>query len=245
MNSGFLIGVMTILTVFGSAFFKNPSNSVISGAWRFDSSDVVSVMIVEDGYCTMTTYNLRDKKFIDTKGGFCKVDNNEIKVKLEFHSSDTAQVGSTLVHKFAMSGKTLRIGDDKNGQSWSTIDQSSTPVTGCWRIDRRVVDGKMSELKLNPRKTIKILSGTRFQWMAINTKTKEFLGSGGGIYTLKNGKYTEHIEFFSRDNSRVGASLSFDAKVENQIWYHSGLSSRGDPISETWIRRATELDANR
>ena len=54
------------------------------------------------------------------------------------------------------------------------------------------------------------------------------------INTFENGKYTEHIEFFSRDSSRVGASLGFDGKIENGAWHHSGLSSRGEPIYEIW-----------
>ena len=72
--------------------------------------------------------------------------------------------------------------------------------------------------------------------MAINTETKEFSGTGGGTYTFKDGKYTENIEFFSRDSSRVGASLSFDVSVANNICTHKGLSSKGEPIHEEWSR---------
>jgi hypothetical protein len=63
------------------------------------------------------------------------------------------------------------------------------------------------------------------------------MGTGGGTYTFKDGKYTENIEFFSRDSSRVGSSLAFDGKLENGDWHHSGLSSKGDPIYEVWSRR--------
>jgi len=87
-----------------------------------------------------------------------------------------------------------------------------------------------------PRKTLKILSGTRFQWAAINPETKQFSGTGGGTYTFENGKYTENIEFFSRDNSRVGASLTFDGEVSGDKWKHSGNSSTGNPIAEIWTR---------
>lgn len=65
----------------------------------------------------------------------------------------------------------------------------------------------MVSMRPGARKTIKILSGTRFQWAAINSETGEFFGTGGGNYTFKDGKYTENIEYFSRDASRVGASL--------------------------------------
>jgi hypothetical protein len=56
-------------------------------------------------------------------------------------------------------------------------------------------------------RTIKILSGGHFQWTAFNWATKEFSGTSGGIYPANNRFYNETIEFFSRDDSRVGVSL--------------------------------------
>ena len=47
----------------------------------------------------------------------------------------------------------------------------------------------------------------------------------------------EQIEFFSRDDSRVGAKLDFEFKLDNGEWNHMGFSSKGDPIHEIWIRR--------
>ncbi len=117
----------------------------------------------------------------------------------------------------------------------SMMAKEDYTATGASPVVNR--DGKMNEMKPGPRKTLKILSGTRFQWAAINTDTKEFFGTGGGTYTFKDGKYTENIEFFSRDNSRVGASLSFDGKVDGKRWHHSGKSSKGDPIAEVWTRQ--------
>jgi hypothetical protein len=42
--------------------------------------------------------------------------------------------------------------------------------------------------------------------------------------------------FFSRDDKRVGASLSFDAKVTDNQWSHSGKSSTGNKINEIWTK---------
>lgn len=84
---------------------------------------------------------------------------------------------------------------------------------------------------------MKILSGTRFQWIAYNTETKEFKGTGGGTYTTLDDTYTEQIEFFSRDDSRVGARLQFTYNLKNEDWHHSGLSSKGTPIYEIWSLR--------
>ena len=88
-----------------------------------------------------------------------------------------------------------------------------------------------------PRKTMKILSGSRFQWIAYNTETRQFMGTGGGTYITVKGKYIEQIEFFSRDNSRIGTKLDFEFKLDNGEWNHMGFSSKGDPIHEIWIKR--------
>ena len=94
----------------------------------------------------------------------------------------------------------------------------------------------MSVMQRGPRKTIKWLSGTRFQWAAFNPQTKQFFGTGGGTYTLQNGKYTEHIEFFSRNADRVGTQVTFDYEVKNGDWHHRGLSTAGNKIYEIWAR---------
>jgi len=84
---------------------------------------------------------------------------------------------------------------------------------------------------------MKVLSGSRFQWIAYNTATKQFMGTGGGTYTTINGKYTEKIEFFSRDNSKAGLSLTFDYSLKDGTWNHKGFSSKGAAMHEIWSVR--------
>jgi hypothetical protein len=84
---------------------------------------------------------------------------------------------------------------------------------------------------------MKVLSGTRFQWIAYNIAKKQFLGTGGGTYTTINGKYTENIEFFSRDDSKAGLSLTFDYSLEKATWNHKGFSSKGAAMHEIWSVR--------
>ena len=88
-----------------------------------------------------------------------------------------------------------------------------------------------------PRKTMKFLLDGYFQWIAFNTETFQFFGTGGGYYTAEIGKYIEHIEYFSRDNSRVGAILPFNYSLKESDWHHQGFSSKGDPIHEIWSTR--------
>jgi hypothetical protein len=117
------------------------------------------------------------------------------------------------------------------------VDDGAAPLAGVWHITSRMQDGKLVPIhRTGTRKTLKILTGNRFQWVAIDPGAKQFSGTGGGTYTFNNGTYTENIEFFSRDSSRVGASLSFNGKLEGKDWHHSGLSSKGDKIYEVWSK---------
>ncbi len=127
-----------------------------------------------------------------------------------------------------------------NGTEFSRLDDGKPgKLFGAWLFSNRIRNGEMGTPRSadNPRKTMKILSGTRFQWIAYNTETKEFMGTGGGTFTTKDGKYIENIDFFSRDNSRVGASLEFDYELKGNDWHHKGFSSKGDPIYEIWSLR--------
>ena len=117
-------------------------------------------------------------------------------------------------------------------------DGTPGKLQGAWLMSGRIRDGKESTRDTNrPRKTMKILSGTRFQWIAYNTETKKFMGTGGGTYTTINGKYTENIEFFSRDDAKVGRVLPFDFEFIDGKWHHKGFSSKGDPLHEIWSIR--------
>ena len=128
--------------------------------------------------------------------------------------------------------------DHADKVNWKKLLEPSTPLSGCWRItDRLGQDGILSAMPQGDRKTLKIMSGSRFQWFAINPRTKQFSGTGGGTYTLKDGIYTEKIEFFSRDKTRVGTELSFEASIQGPKWNHKGKSSTGNPVNEIWTKQ--------
>lgn len=210
--------------------------SVLNGAWHSAHGSIEQSLIVADGYCMLTKYDKANKKFIHSFGGPLTVDDSKIKVKVEFNSSDGSQVGKTMDYDFSIGNNILTSSIGGTKTEWQRTDDGKSDLAGNWRITQRKQGDKMVEMPLRARRTLKLLTGTRFQWAAINIETGEFSGTGGGTYTFDNGKYTEHIEFFSRDSTRVGASLSFDGKIENGNWIHSGLSSRGDPIYEIWSR---------
>ena len=227
----------------------NPKNNAVTadaltGAWMLKDASGEQVLIFIDNYFTQTTYSVAAKKFFSTRGGTYSVSGGKFTVNFEFSTPDKSMVGTASDFTWSVQGNkltadinTLPSGEKAGSRAvFTRIDDGSAALAGNWQITGRMQGDKMNEMRPGARKTIKILSGTRFQWAAINTETKEFSGTGGGNYTFKDGKYTENIEFFSRDSSRVGASLSFEGSVENGKWIHKGLSSRGEKIHEVWSR---------
>lgn len=213
----------------------------LEGAWEAtteqDGRTVRNVVIFSKNHQVATYYDAETGAFISTNGGSWRLEGNQLSETVEFDTKTPERVGSMGVFEIELTENELRAQDVD--MVWKRIDDGSPgDLAGAWLISGRMRDGELQKRDTNrPRKTMKILSGTRFQWIAYNTETKEFMGTGGGTYTTIDGKYTENIEFFSRDNDRVGASLQFDYELKNGDWHHSGLSSKGQPIYEVWSLR--------
>ena len=217
-------------------YSSQPVQSSITGAWHLQQDKVEEILVFQDGYFSHTTFDKANKKFISTYGGRYKIAGNDLKLKIEFDTRNKEDIGNEKKFSHAILGKQISTNINGSQQSFTRIDEGQDNLAGVWRITGRMVDGKVNQMQRGDRKTLKLLSGTRFQWMAINPATKEFFGTGGGTYTFINGKYTENIEFFSRDSSRVGASLTFDGNIKDGVWNHSGKSSKGEPINELWTK---------
>ncbi|HEX5655202.1 MAG TPA: hypothetical protein VFX58_19150 [Chitinophagaceae bacterium] len=233
MNLLFLVPTL-LLSLFINNSSPGHQNLSYQGAWQ-NGNDAGETICMMDGYFSYVKFDGKNKIFYQTWGGPYATEGNNLKIKIEFDSKEKTRVGKEVLLTVKHSGNLLieGLGETK---TMKQVDEGKGELAGCWRITARKQGETMNEMPLRARRTLKLLTGTRFQWMAINIETGEFSGTGGGTYTFKNGKYTENIEFFSRDSSRVGASLSFDGKVENGNWHHSGLSSRGEPIYEIWSR---------
>ncbi len=226
---------ITVVFVMISAGFLRPQAS-LTGAWHAKSGSAEQVLIFQDGYFSYTLFDKTNKKFIRTFGGTVAEAGGQLHVNIEFDTESKDNVGKHMHYAVSVSEKTMKLNLGSMAENWERIDDGKAELAGNWRITGRMNNNQVQPIQLSARKTLKLLSGTRFQWMAVNTETKEFFGTGGGTYTFINGKYTEHIEFFSRDSTRVGASLTFDGSVSGYVWTHKGLSSRGDPIHEEWTR---------
>lgn len=219
-----------------SSFKLPPQGDQLKGAWHLQTESVEQVLIFEDGYFTHTVYDQKNKKFISSYGGVYKPGSITVELKTEFDTRNKENVGLSKTAAYLVENRELDTDITGIRQKWMRLDEGKDNLAGVWRITGRMVDGKMNEMQRGDRKTLKLLSATRFQWMAINPATKEFMGTGGGTYSFQNGRYVENIEFFSRDSTRVGASLTFNGSVSGDTWNHSGKSSKGDPINENWTR---------
>lgn len=231
-----------VLLILTSVFSLTIDAQSLVGAWEWtemeDDREIKAVVIFADKFQVATWYDAETGAFVATNGGLWSIVGNNITETVEFDTRDASNVGNQQSFDIQWDGpdKVKIVGME----AWMTRIDGGDPgaLAGAWLISGRMRDGEIQERNTDrPRKTMKILSGTRFQWIAYNTETKEFKGSGGGTYTTKDGKYTENIEFFSRDDSRVGARLEFNYEIKEGKWHHSGKSSKGSPMYEVWTIR--------
>jgi hypothetical protein len=231
---------MTIFLVLLSLFYREKKSIVLTGAWQWENGNEIHTVIFSDKFYAVTEYNRTDNIFISTYGGSYTIDGNEVFLKEEFNTFSPDQIGKERKTPITENANSIQIALKTKSFAMKNIDRGKPGLlAGAWLITGRNNGGEFQKIVPGSRRTMKILSGTRFQWIAYNTETKEFFGTGGGIYATENGKYTESIEFFSRDNSRVGNRLEFNFSFEDGKWRHQGLSSKGDPIDEIWTKRET------
>ncbi len=211
--------------------FGQSNESNYRGSWESENA----VIIFSGDYFSYAEFNTDSKTFKGTYGGKWSYENGSFALFLEYNTYEKALAGQKVNKNLKYDKSKLFIDDIE----FKRLDNGQPgKLEGAWLFSGRKRDGEIQTRDTDqPRKTMKILSGTRFRWIAYNVETGAFSGTGGGTYTTENGHYTEHIDFFSRDNSRVGASLTFNYEVIDGIWNHSGLNSRGEPLYEFWSLR--------
>ncbi|WP_215226522.1 hypothetical protein [Echinicola shivajiensis] len=217
----------------------------LDGAWKLThiNGDPVKetecIKIYQDGYFAYGNKEISNNHFLGAGGGIYMTEGEDSYIEtFDFNTLDPKKIGMSTQYTQSFVDKKMVLYYTKKGKNmieiWEKVSDRDDDLNGTWVITGRKRDGEINTMTPGARRTIKILGGGRFQWIAFNSETKEFSGTGGGTYSAENGKYSENIEFFSRDDSRVGASLGFDYAVKNGDWHHSGLSSKGNPIYEIW-----------
>tara|TARA_B100000963_G_C22439903_1_gene586086 strand:- start:211 stop:870 length:660 start_codon:yes stop_codon:yes gene_type:complete len=213
--------IFKILFLFCSISFSQVYNfnSLING------KNITHKIMLDENYFVETQYLTKTAEFILTRGGYYnKTETNIIKVNLEFNSN--------------FSKDSLKLFEIEKKDSWIKSFGKPIDLNGKWLMAGRITnEGEKRRDISKPRKTMKFLKNGNFQWIAFNTDTFQFFGSGGGTYSAKNGIYTENIQFFSRNNNSVGKILPFNYSLKGVDWHHTGKSSKGNPIYEIWTKR--------
>jgi hypothetical protein len=84
-----------ILFVILSSFaLLNSYSQSINGAWKRDLDTAVQYITIIDDYFSTATFNLADKKFINTRGGTAVMTNNKMSGVIEFNTAH--QIGSEI-----------------------------------------------------------------------------------------------------------------------------------------------------
>ena len=195
-----------------------------SQVYNVDNEEDISRVILDNEYIVISKFKSDSGNFISTLGGYYQLNEGVYEINLEFNSNyEQDSIESLSIAKTS---------------KWKNISKENNTLNGKWVMSGRYNNGEFRTRNTAlPRKTMKVLIDGFFQWIAFNTETFKFSGSGGGEYETEDGKYIEIIQYFSRDDSRVGAELDFNYEIKNKDWYHTGLSSKGKPINEVWSIR--------
>jgi len=211
-----------LLGAFLSFCFSNAQVYTFSS--EKEGKTITHRIMMDDNYLVETQFISNPAEFILTRGGFYTKKDNTYQVALEFNSNHEKD-----------SVKTLQLVWE---DTWKKSTNKAIDLNGKWLMAGRMTDeGAQRRDTTRPRKTMKFLQDGHFQWIAFNTETFQFFGTGGGLYTAENGTYTENIEFFSRNNKSVGRVLPFQYSLQGSDWHHQGKSSKGDPMHEIWTQR--------
>ncbi len=209
-----------------------------AGAWEQQVEAGQTTLIFSDQVFASATYHIGERKFISSWGGSYRMDGDQLVITCEWNSLDTGKVGKELRFKLSKQSGKLKI--DGLPGVWQAVDDGKPgELAGAWIITGTYTNDVVAKRKspFFPRRTMKILSGKRFQWIAYNLVTKQFIDTGGGMYTTANGKYTESISFFTKTAESVGKTLSFDYSFVDGDWRHKGQKSTGGVMDECWTRR--------
>lgn len=231
------IQIITLFIFAHLALHAQQLKGVYMAKEELEGTIITHELKFSDTYAMHTVYETARPNFIKTLGGFYTANGDSLFVDLEFNSDYAKDSIATRRLGIQLTDDTLIINNNTE-RTYTRLTPMDQDLDGAWLFGTRGPDeGQERRGDSRDRKTLKFLLDGRFQWIAYTVGSFGFSGTGGGKYTAENGKYVEHIEFFSRDNSRAGAELDFTYELKGDDWHHRGKNSRGEPMYEIWMRR--------
>ena len=114
--------------------------------------------------------------------------------------------------------------------------EATNSIMGTWQLDSYKYGTTSSSFApITPdRPHIKLITEDRFLWVTYDAATKRILESAGGAYTLNGENYIESIDYGYNMEGYLGTKSNFKIKVEDGMFYMSGVLSDGYKIEEIW-----------
>jgi hypothetical protein len=110
-------------------------------------------------------------------------------------------------------------------------------VEGVWRIVG-IGGHETGVFQKPPYDEYKIMSAGHYLWLSFDPATGKRLRSGGGSYSIQDGKYSAKIECSSSEDLRsvIGREYTGTCRVEGNKWFHFGKVPTGGGFDELWER---------
>ena len=117
-----------------------------------------------------------------------------------------------------------------------TEKKAANSIIGTWQLDSYKYGTTSSSFApITPdRPHVKLITENRFLWVTYDAATKKILESAGGAYTLSGENYIESIDYGYNMEGYLGTKSNFKIKVEDGMFYLSGVLSDGYKIEEIW-----------
>lgn len=237
MNHIIKLTTLCSILLIGISVQAQIESGVYKAVEALDNGERNYLLLVSKDYMIHTVYDQDPADFIESRGGFYSMEGDSLLVELEFNSG-FEQNGERMHRALVKEEGSALIFNGNKQRAYQREPAQKQDLDAQWLFATRGPDtGQDRRGESNPRKTLKYLQDGYFQWIAYHTESMKFSGTGGGRYTAQDGTYTEMIQFFSRDNSRVGAELQFQYEIKDNDWHHRGKNSKGEPMYEIWGRR--------
>lgn len=109
---------------------------------------------------------------------------------------------------------------------------------GTWRlVSTKYGDAKEFSDYPKEHQRLKMLTAMHFIWVDYDAGTKKIASSAGGPYSMREGVYTETIEFFGEGmETYLGKKQEFTIRIAGDKLFQSGKLSDGFKIEEVWQR---------
>ena len=218
-----------------------------SNEWKAYGDSIIYQKHLTDNHFVWYKYDEKNHKLLGMGGGSYEIkDGKYIEDIKFFYPPGSSELGQAIPFDFDVpknewhhtgyakvmdidenTGKMIVVDSNKIEEKWVRTDKSPAKnimVQGAWDLIsyRDKKDGNYIEYP-EYAGYIKLITPTHFTWVYYNKNDDVIYAAGSGKYSYKDGKYSETIDMiYPEDNGQLGATIVFDADIQNNKWKHLG-----------------------